>query len=87
MEKEIHALILSEEIRLFVRKRLREHGAEYPESKFAVVCWIDDVDVILAQEVDCFLVDEQCPERLKTGGDIIGKERSTFYRLIKKEAP
>ena len=87
MEKEIHSLILSEEIRLFVRRRLREHAIEHPESKFAVVCWIDDVDVILAQETDSFLAEEECQERLKTGGDIIGKERSTFYRLIKKEAP
>ena len=82
---EIHSLILSEEIRLFVRKRLREHAAEHPESKFAVVCWIDDVDIILAQEMDSFLAEEECKERLKTGGQIIGKGRSQFHLLSKKE--
>ena len=82
---EIHSLILSEEIRLFVRKRLREHARQFPESKFAVVSWTDDVDVIIAQEVNNFLVDEQCPERLKKGGDIIGRCRAQFDRLTKNK--
>ena len=85
MEKEKHPLILTEEIRQLVRRRLREHAVEFPNNKFEVVGWIDDVDVIMAQEVDSFLAEEECPERLKIGGQIIGRCRAQFYNLAKIE--
>ena len=85
MAEEKHPLILTEEIRQLVRRRLREHAAEFPNNKFEVIAWIDDVDVILAQEMDNFLAEEECKERLKTGGQIIGKGRSQFHLLSKKE--
>ena len=79
------SLDLNEEIRLFVRKRLREFASENPQSKFKINCWFDDLDIDLVAEFDDFLVEEECPNRLKTGGDIIGKGRTTFYNLTKKE--
>ena len=85
MEKEKHPLFLTEEIRQLVRRRLREHAAEFPNNKFEVIAWIDDVDVIIAQEVDSFLAEEECPERLITGGRMIGRSRTQFYCISKKE--
>ena len=79
------SLDLNEEIRLFVRKRLRDFASEYPESKFNIICWLDDLGIDLVDEFDDFLAVNKCPERLKTGGDIIGKDRTTFYRLTKKK--
>ena len=79
------SLDLNEEIRLFVRKRLREFASENPKSKFNITCWLDDLNVDLVAEFDDFLTKEDCPKRLKCGGQIIGKGRSTFDRLTKKE--
>jgi len=78
-------LNLNEEIVKFVRKRLRENAIENPNDKFNILCWIDDLDSDLSKEFDDFLVSENCTNRLKTGGNIIGKGRSTFDRLIKKK--
>ena len=78
------SLDLNEEIRLFVRKRLNEFASENPESKFSILCWIDDLCVDVVAEIDDFIAKNECPDRLKTGGDIIGKNRSTFYRMTKK---
>ena len=79
------SLDLNEEIRLFVRKRLRDFASENPQSKFNIICWFDDLDIDLVAEFDEFLVINECPDRLKTGGDIIGKDRSTFFRMTKKK--
>lgn len=79
------SLDLNEEIRLFVRKRLRDFASEYPKSKFNILCWIDDLDIDLVAEIDEYLAKEDCPKRLKCGGQIIGKGRSTYDRLTKKE--
>ena len=78
------SLDLNEEIRLFVRKRLRDFASENPQSKFNILCWFDDLDIDLVGEFDDFLVEEDCPNRLKTGGDIIGKSRAQFYNYTKK---
>ena len=78
------SLNLNEEIRLFVRKRLREFASEHPESKFRVLCWVDDLTIDAVAEIDNYLVRNDCADRLKTGGDMIGKNRSTFFRLTKK---
>ena len=79
------SLDLNEEIRLFVRKRLRDFASGNPQSKFKINCWLDDLDIDLVAEFDDFLAEEECPDRLKTGGDIIGKNRSTFFRMTKKK--
>lgn len=78
------SLNLNEEIRLFIRKRLNEFASEYPESKYNILCWIDELDIDAVREIDDFLIQNECPSRLKTGGEIIGKGRSTFDRLTKK---
>ena len=78
------SLDLNEEIRLFVRKRLRDFASQNPESMFSVLCWLDDLSVDVVAEIDGFLAENGCPDRLKTGGDIIGKNRSTFFRMTKK---
>ena len=79
------SLDLNEEVRLFVRKRLRDFASENPQSKFNVLCWLDDLSVDIVAEIDDFLVEEDCHKRLKIGGQIIGKGRSTYDRLTKKE--
>jgi len=86
MSNELSAsLDLNEEIRLFVQKRLRDFASENPQSKFNIICWIDDLNIDLVAEIDDFLAEEECPKRLKCGGQIIGKGRSTYDRLTKKE--
>ena len=80
------SLDLNEEIRLFVRKRLRDFASENPKSKFNITCWLDDLNIDIVAEIDDFLVVNNCPDRLKNGGDIIGKNRSTFFRMTKKKA-
>jgi hypothetical protein len=79
------SLDLNEEIRLFVRKRLREFASENPQSKFDIICWLEDLDIDLVAEFDDYLAENECPNILKKGGDIIGKNRSTFFRYTKKE--
>ena len=79
------SLDLNEEIRLFVRKRLRDFASEYPQSKFNVICWLDDLNIDLVAEFDDYLAKNEGPDRLKTGGDIKGKNRSTFFRMTKKK--
>jgi hypothetical protein len=78
------SLDLNEEIRLFVRKRLRDFASENPQSKFNIICWIDDLDIDIVAVIDDFLAEEECPNRLKTGGDIIGKSRTQYFKYTKK---
>lgn len=80
------SLDLNEEIRLFVRKRLRDFASQNKQSKYNILCWLDDLDIDVVAEIDDFLARNNCPDRLKTGGDIIGKNRSTFFRMTKKRA-
>ena len=80
------SLDLNEEIRLFVRKRLRDFASEKPQSKFNIICWIDEINIDLVAELDDYLIVNDCPDRLKTGGDMIGKNRTTFFRITKKKA-
>ena len=56
------SLDLNEEIRLFVRKRLRDFASENPQSKFKINCGFDDLDNDLVAEFDDFLVEEDCPQ-------------------------
>jgi len=85
MSNELSAsLDLNEEIRLFVQKRLRDFASENPQSKFNIICWIDDLDIDLVAEIDDFLAEQECPNRLKTGGDIIGKSRTQYFKYTKK---
>ena len=58
------SLNLNEEIRLFVQKRLREFASENPQSKFNIICWLDDLNVDLVAEFDDFLVEEDCTNLL-----------------------
>ena len=78
------SLDLNEEIRLFVQKRLRDFASENPQSKFNIICWIDDLDIDIVAVIDDFLAEEECPKRLKTGGDIIGKSRTQYFKYTKK---
>ena len=80
------SLDLNEEIRLFVQKRLREFASQNPQSKFNIVCCIDEINIDLVAELDDYLIVNDCPDRLKTGGDMIGKNRTTFFRITKKKA-
>lgn len=79
------SLNLNEEVRFFIRKRLKEFGLENPECKFDVLCWVDDLVTESVQEIYEYLAENGCPSILKKGGDIIGKDRSTFFRYAKKE--
>ena len=79
------SLNLNEEVRFFIRKRLKEIGLGNPECKFEILCWVDDLVTESVQEIYDYLAENECPNILKKGGDIIGKERSTFFRYTKKE--
>lgn len=82
---EIRSLDLVEKHEIFLRNELEMWALENPERKFDIIYWIDDIVTKSVQIINDYLVDNECPERLKTGGDIIGKDRSTFFRLTKKE--
>ena len=79
------SLNLNEEVRMFIHNRLKTFALEHPESKFEILCWADDLVTNSVQEIYDYLAENECPSILKTGGDIIGKERTTFFRLTKKE--
>lgn len=82
---EIRSLDLNEKWEIFLRNELKTWALENPENKFRINCWIDELGTKSAQIIDDYLVENECPDRLKTGGDIIGKNRSTFFRYTKKE--
>lgn len=79
------AIDLNEKWEIFLRNELSSFALEHPESKFNVICWTDDIVTKTAKVVYDYLIVNQCPSVLKTGGDIIGKGRTTFYNLTKKE--
>ncbi|MBR6828997.1 MAG: hypothetical protein IKM83_00085 [Paludibacteraceae bacterium] len=79
------SLNLNEEVRLFIRNRLRSFGLEHPDDKFSINYWIDDLVIESVQEIYSYLAENECPDILKKGGDIIGKSRAQFYRYTKKE--
>ena len=83
--KEI-SLNLNEEIRIYVRKRLSEFSTENPNSKFKIVCWIVELTTDISKEIYDYLAKNECPSILKTGGEIIGKDRTTFFRYSKNES-
>ena len=83
---EIRSLELNEKWEIFLRNELKTWALENPENKFRINCWIDELGTKSAQIINDYLTENECPERLKTGGDIIGKNRSTFFRYTKKEA-
>lgn len=78
------ALDLNEIIRKTIHNELRKFSQEHPYSKFNIICWIDDEALDTVHEINDYLVENECPSRLKTGAEIIGKGRSTFDRLTKK---
>ena len=80
------SLNLNEEVRIFIRNRLRTFAAEHPESKFEIVCWVDDLVTDSVHEINDYLAGNECPSILKTGGDIIGKCRAQFHNIIKRQA-
>lgn len=79
------SLKLDEEVLVFIHNRLREFGLEYPDYKYEINYWIDDLVTKSVQEIYEYLAENGCPSILKKGGDIIGKGRTTFYNLSKKE--
>ena len=79
------SLDLNEEVKNFIRNRLKEFAVEHPEWKFEILCWVDDLVTDAVHEINDYLAENECPSILKKGGDIIGKDRTTFYRLTKKE--
>jgi len=86
MNKNVNvSLNLNEEIRLLVRKRLREFASQNPENKYNILCWIDDVSKDLVDEIDEFLIEDDCEKRLNIGGRIIGKSRSQYFKYTKKQ--
>ena len=79
------SLKLDEEVLIFIHNRLREFGLEHPNYKYEINYWIDDLVTKSVQEIYDYLAENGCPSILKKGGDIIGKGRTTFYNLTKKE--
>ena len=79
------SLDLLEKHEIFLRNELEKWALENPERKFEIVYWLDDLVTKSAQIINDYLIENKCPSRLKTGGDIIGKGRSTFDRLTKKD--
>ena len=79
------SLKLDEEVLVFIHNRLREFGLEHPDYKYEINYWIDDLVIKSVQEIYEYLAENGCPSILKKGGDIIGKGRTTFYNLTKKE--
>ena len=79
------SLKLDEEVLVFIHNRLREFGLEHPDYKYEINYWIDDLVTKSVQEIYEYLAENGCPSILKKGGDIIGKGRTTFYNLTKKE--
>ena len=79
------SLDLNEKWRMFLRNELKLFALEHPDDKFEVNCWVDDNVLITVQEIDDYLARNKCPSRLKTGAQIIGKSRTVFYELSRKE--
>ena len=79
------SLKLDEEVLIFIHNRMREFGLEHPDYKFEINYWIDDLVTKSVQEIYGYLAENECPDILKKGGDIIGKSRAQFYRYTKKE--
>ena len=79
------SLNLNEKWRIFLRNELRTFALEHPDCKFEIICWVDDNVIITAREIDHYLAENECLSRLKTGGKIIGKSRTVFFDLTKKE--
>ena len=77
------ALNLNAIIKQTIRQELRKFAAEHPDYKFNVICWLDDEATDTVHEINAYLTENECPSRLKTGGRIIGKGRSTFDRYTK----
>ena len=82
---EIRSLDLNEKWEIFLRNELKQWALQNPNCKFRILCWTDDLVTKSAQVINDYLVENECPSRLKTGGMIIGKGRSTFDRLTKKD--
>ena len=83
--KNITALDLNALWRTFLHQELKQFGLEHPECKFNINCWVDDLVTDTAREIYDYLVENQCPSVLKTGGDIIGKSRAQFHRYTKND--
>ena len=83
--KNITALDLNALWRTFLHQELKQFGFEHPESQFNINCWVDDLVTDTAREIYDYLVENQCPSVLKTGGDIIGKSRAQFHRYTKND--
>ena len=82
---EIRSLDLNEKWEIFLHNELKQWALQNPENKFNIICWTDDLVTKSAQIINDYLAENECPNLLKKGGDIIGKNRSTFFRYTKKE--
>lgn len=80
------SLDLNEKWRTFLRNELKEWALQNPECKFEINCWVEDLVMESVQIINEYLAKNECPSILKTGGDIIGKDRTTFFRYTKKKA-
>lgn len=68
----------------FLQRELEEFKSAHPEDKFEIVCWVDELTESTARILYDYLASNNCPTLLKTGGEIIGKGRSTFHRYTQK---
>jgi len=66
-------------------RRIEKVRPRTPDDKFSVICWLDDLCIDTAHEVNDYLAENQCKDLLKTGGQIIGKSRAQFHKYTKKE--
>lgn len=78
------SLDLNEEVRFFIRDRLKEFALEHPDFKFEINCWVDDLVTDSVHEIYDYLAKNGCPSILKKGGDIIGKCRAQFHNIAKR---
>lgn len=81
------SLDLNEKWRIFLRNELKTFASEHPDCKFEINCWVDENTIITVQEIDEYLAINECKSRLKTGAQIIGKGRTVYYELTKKDIP
>jgi len=62
------SLDLNEKVKNLIHDELRKFAQEHPDDKFNVICWVDDMNIDTAHEVNDYLAENQCKDLLKTGG-------------------
>ena len=79
------SLDLNVKWRALLHEELQRFAVEHPDSKFEIICCADEWLLDTAHEIDNYLAKHQCKERLKKGGEIMGKSRAQFFKYTKKE--